>query len=897
MRSDLRLALHLASTVATAAAVSMAQVRINEVATSDDGLEDREFVELHLGGTQALSLGGWTLRVADAAGSERTLATIPQGTVLPAGGFYVIGGPALPAADLRLPTFDALPNDTAALVLRDASSTPRDSLVLESFRGLSPALAALAEGEGIWGAFQSSDQQPVAWARVRDGYDSQNESDFVLRPATPGSSNTLFSLLPWRTTFDTAPTGSTVSELYGTRGLVRAADPGVSAPWQLQPVVASPQGGRIAVLGEASGESSVVSLLTDGAADQSFDAWVYLDAAALPVGESAAWSIGLRGSSSTEWVPPAVRGTGDLSNGNTGVSWTYLADASGAVLYLLDHNDGGYGTNARSTPRVLAEVVLLPGVNDGWQRLELAAFGPQVYAKVGGAVFGGTTAPALGDFYFAHSARVTNPVRTRWLRFDEPQARSFGDPIPFFVPNPAITPAGAPVQMQDYSLGNPDEYDWSFGNGAGQCCNVNLPPASACTNTPSNATGTACTDPTTTYPTPMGPIPGLHFPTLKVKQTPGPWAPPTAISLVCVYPATENDQAPFLLYLPFNEVRGQVVTNAAGSRAALARMPVIGGPWQSDPQRPGFQGNEPGSGALGAGTSAYVDTGFPTELCGTVVIVWSTLMATPPTQEVAFCGAGPGGTLRITTGGVNGDRLAFSGTSIGRLVSGQNLNAQGQWRNCALVIDNLAGTARFWFDGQPDSTALFFAPGTFREKQGGSFRVGDHDGAPATAHFAIDSFGIEGNASSAQRLALLSAGEPAHWASFGAGCALPQTGATPAISASNAPRIGSPVAVRVQNAPPAAFSLLVIGFGASTFAGTPIALPIPLPAPFGVGCDLLISPDILLGAGAVAPNGQLAFSFPIPLDPLLSGAHAYAQWLFASPQSAIASDALDLALR
>jgi hypothetical protein len=875
----------------------MAQVRINEVATSDDSPEDREFVELHLGGTQSVGLGGWTLRVMDAAGSERVVATIPSGTVLAPGGLYVIGGPGLANANLRLPTFDALPNDTAALVLRDASSLRRDALVLESFRGLSPALAALAEGEGIWGAFQSSDQQPVAWARVRDGYDSQNERDFLLRPASPGTSNDLASLLPWRATFDTAPTGSIVSELYGTRGVVRAADPGVPAPWQLQPVGASPQGGRFAVLGEASGQSSVVNLLSDGAQDLGFDAWVYLDAAPLAAGERASWSIGLRGSSAPEWVPPAVRGTGDLSNGNTGVSWTYLADATGAKLYLIDHNDGGYGATARSTPRLLAEVAILPSVNDGWQRLELAAFGPQVYGKIGGAVFGGTTAPALGGIYFAHTASVVDPLRTRWLRFDEPQARSFSDPIPFFVPNPAITSAGFPVQMQDYSLGNPDEYDWSFGNGAGQCCNVNIPPASACTNTPSNATGTACTDPTTTYPTPMGPIPGLHFPTLKVKTTPLPWAPPTAISLVCVYPATENDQAPFLMYLPFNEVRGSYVTNAAGSRAALARMPVIGGAWQSDPQRPGFQGNEPGSGALGAGTSAYVDTGFPTELCGTVVILWSTQMATPPTQEVAFCGAGPGGTLRITTGGALGDRLAFSGTSIGRLVSGQNLNALGQWRSCALVIDNLAGTARFWFDGQPDSAALFFTPGTFREKQGGSFRVGDHVGTPATAHFAIDSFGIEANASSAQRLAFLTAGEPAHWASFGAGCALPTTGATPVIGASNAPRIGFPVAVHAQSAPPGAFSLLVVGFGASTFAGTPIPLPLPLPAPFGVGCDLLISPDILLGAGAVAPNGQLAYSFPIPLDPLLSGAHAYAQWLFASPQGAIASDALDLALR
>jgi hypothetical protein len=893
MRSTLRLTWILAS----AAGAASAQVRINEVAYADEGLQDREFVELHHGGAAALSLGGWTLRAVDATGAQTVLATIPLGVAVQPGGFYVIGSPGLAGVDLALSRFDALPDGTAALALHDTSGARRDALVQESFRGLSSPLAALAEGEGVWGAFQSSDAEPVAWARVRDGYDSQNERDFVLRPATPGASNALPTLLPWRATFDSATPGSVVNELYGTRGLVRAADPAAPAPWQPEPVPASPQGGLIAVLGEASPTGSVVTLLDAGVDDASIEAWVYLDARPLAAGETAAWSIGLRGSSAPVWVPPAVGGLGDLSNGNTGVSWTFVADASGATLYLIDHNDGGYGAGARSTPRVLGAIPLILGVNDGWQHLELAAFGPQVYGKVGGAAFGGTTTPALGGIYLAHQASVSNPLRTRWLRFDEPHARAFGDPIPFFVPNPAITPAGFPVQMQDLSFGNPDEYDWSFGNGSGQCCNVNIPPASSCSNTPSNATGTACTSPTTSYPTPGGPIPGLHFPTLKVKRTPAVWAPPCAISLVCVYPATDNDQAPFLIYLPLNEISGQYTYNAAGSRAAPERMLVTAPGWQSDPQRPGFRGNEAGAGALGAGTSAYVETGFPTQLCGTVVIVWSTLMATTPLQEVAFCGAGPGGTLRITTGGPVGDRLAFAGSSIGRLVSGQNLNALGQWRDCALVIDNFAGTARFWIDGQPDSAVLFFTPGTFREQQGTSFRVGDHLGTPATAHFAIDSFGIEGNASSPQRLALLASGEPAHWTRFGVGCASAVGQAPPEAQASNAPRLGLPIGLGVQGAQQGSLAILVVGFGARTIAGTPIALPLPLPAPFGPGCDLLVSLDVPLNAGVIGSNGTASLAFPIPMDPLLSGAHAYAQWLLLNPGGSAASDALDLALR
>ena len=65
-------------------------VRVNEVSTGTTGSAADEFVELVNPGTSALDICGWKVVYRSAAGtSDTTLATIPAGTTIAAGGFYL----------------------------------------------------------------------------------------------------------------------------------------------------------------------------------------------------------------------------------------------------------------------------------------------------------------------------------------------------------------------------------------------------------------------------------------------------------------------------------------------------------------------------------------------------------------------------------------------------------------------------------------------------------------------------------------------------------------------------------------------------------------------------------------------------------------------------------------
>src|SRR4051812_25111403 len=70
-----------------------AELRINELMTGVSGAASNEFVELVNSGTAAADVSGYKLAYRSGAGtSDVTLATIPSGTTIPAGGFYLFGG-------------------------------------------------------------------------------------------------------------------------------------------------------------------------------------------------------------------------------------------------------------------------------------------------------------------------------------------------------------------------------------------------------------------------------------------------------------------------------------------------------------------------------------------------------------------------------------------------------------------------------------------------------------------------------------------------------------------------------------------------------------------------------------------------------------------------------------
>lgn len=68
---------------------------VNEFSTGVTGALGNEFVEIANAGDAAADVGGFKLVYRSASGtSDVTLATIPAGTTIPAGGFYLLGGKA-----------------------------------------------------------------------------------------------------------------------------------------------------------------------------------------------------------------------------------------------------------------------------------------------------------------------------------------------------------------------------------------------------------------------------------------------------------------------------------------------------------------------------------------------------------------------------------------------------------------------------------------------------------------------------------------------------------------------------------------------------------------------------------------------------------------------------------
>ena len=71
-------------------------LRVNELMTGSTGAAANEFVEIVNPGTAAADIGGFRLAYRSAAGtSDVTLATVPAGTTLAAGGFYLFSSNAL----------------------------------------------------------------------------------------------------------------------------------------------------------------------------------------------------------------------------------------------------------------------------------------------------------------------------------------------------------------------------------------------------------------------------------------------------------------------------------------------------------------------------------------------------------------------------------------------------------------------------------------------------------------------------------------------------------------------------------------------------------------------------------------------------------------------------------
>ena len=168
------------------ATASDATLRVNELSTGTSSSATDEFVELFNAGASSADLSGFKLVYRSGAGtSDVSLATIPAGTMLAPGAFYLVGGGGYAGAKPAEQTFSAGLAATAGGVgLRDAGGKLVDSL------GYGTATNAFVETRPAT-APPSTAPPGSSDIRLPDGRDTDdNGADFAVTAApTPGAPN------------------------------------------------------------------------------------------------------------------------------------------------------------------------------------------------------------------------------------------------------------------------------------------------------------------------------------------------------------------------------------------------------------------------------------------------------------------------------------------------------------------------------------------------------------------------------------------------------------------------------------------------------------------------------------------------------------------------------------
>jgi hypothetical protein len=165
---------------------SSGDIRVNEFMTGSTAAASNEFVELVNVGSAAANVGGFKVAYRSAAGtSDTTLATIPDGTTIAAGGFYLLAGSGYLGLHAPDQTFSAsLAATGGGLAVRDATGTILDSV------GYGEATNAFVEGH-VAAAPPVTAAPGSSSDRIPDGHDTNdNAADFSVSAApSPGAAN------------------------------------------------------------------------------------------------------------------------------------------------------------------------------------------------------------------------------------------------------------------------------------------------------------------------------------------------------------------------------------------------------------------------------------------------------------------------------------------------------------------------------------------------------------------------------------------------------------------------------------------------------------------------------------------------------------------------------------
>jgi hypothetical protein len=460
---SLRVALAGAVLLSAGASVS-GQVVINEVVkeqrTASGGIfadDSREFVELYNAGASAVDISNWSLVTFDiTAGNPTNAYTIPSGTSIAAGDYFVVGDSGVANVDFTpagAPT-EMWPDLVAnAIVLRDGpdpfSGTVRDAVAYEIYRAaatgltLTPAEITGQIGSGYQASNISSNNTAstpeISWARYHDGVDSnKNGIDFGMLPLTPGATNEQFPENQSHTVpdVDGMTVGTELStQYYASFVRPRVIDPTVATAVNPRAIPASPQGGKAIIAWDESGGGNAAY---SKELVNKFDLYAYIDTA--PIGVSPAtldreYEQVVYGIGSVDPLYENADPTGTIANvevgphtrtGTTGIGWMYQqfetdhaddgAVADYSKLFLVDFGDSGNSdaSDASEDWDIIQEIDV-SAQSAGWRRLGLS-YNPstdEVTATLDSQVFTFTLDYDLvGNFYVGHREGISGTPTT-----------------------------------------------------------------------------------------------------------------------------------------------------------------------------------------------------------------------------------------------------------------------------------------------------------------------------------------------------------------------------------------------------------------------------------------------------------------------------------------------------
>ncbi|MDA1336149.1 MAG: lamin tail domain-containing protein [Bacteroidetes bacterium] len=182
--------------------VSGSQILINEFDPSGPGIDTEEFVELF--GSPNQNLSGFSLVIFNGSNAQSNLTIDLSGYTLNDEGFFLIGGPGLPNADVVIESTNWLQVGQEGIALYDAQGsnfpngtpvTSEDLLDAVVYGNNQPPLASLLDVLTPGSVQLNESAEGLAdyqsFARLPDGGTPLSPLEFTLQSPTPGYSNVL----------------------------------------------------------------------------------------------------------------------------------------------------------------------------------------------------------------------------------------------------------------------------------------------------------------------------------------------------------------------------------------------------------------------------------------------------------------------------------------------------------------------------------------------------------------------------------------------------------------------------------------------------------------------------------------------------------------------------------